>query len=105
MAEKTGLNETVSSEITTEESTQVRSENAQTKSDKNVAEDLTQNQSKEPPRKIDNFERALRTFKRNSAGIISEVRQREAYVPPSLKRKRKSERARKNKHKRSRHAI
>jgi len=42
---------------------------------------------------------ALRRFKKNcaKAGIISEVRKREAYDKPSVKRKKKSEAARKRK--------
>lgn len=48
------------------------------------------------PKKIENLEKALRIFKRKSAGIISEVRKREAYDSPSVKRKKKSKEARKN---------
>jgi len=51
------------------------------------------------PRKIENLEKALRIFKRKSAGIISEVRKREAYDSPSVKRKKKSKEARKHKNK------
>ena len=42
---------------------------------------------------------ALRRFKRNcaKAGIMGEVRKREHYVKPSVKRKKKSEAARKRK--------
>ena len=42
---------------------------------------------------------ALRRFKKNcaKAGIISEVRKREAYDKPSVKKKKKSEAARKRK--------
>ena len=44
---------------------------------------------------------ALRRFKRSCAkeGVIAEVKKREHYVSPSLKRKQKSEAARKNKRK------
>lgn len=49
------------------------------------------------PKKIDNLEKALRIFKRKSAGIISEVRKREAYDSPSVKRKKKSKEARRHK--------
>ena len=49
------------------------------------------------PKKIENLEKALRIFKRKSAGIISEVRKREAYDSPSVKRKKKSKEARKQK--------
>lgn len=51
------------------------------------------------PKKIDNLEKALRIFKRKSAGIISEVRKREAYDSPSVKRKKKSKEARRHKNK------
>ena len=46
-------------------------------------------------------ESALRRFKRSCAkeGVIAEVKKREHYVSPSLKRKQKSEAARKNKRK------
>ena len=49
------------------------------------------------PRKIDNLERALRNFKRSSASILAEVRKREAYDSPSVKRKKKSKEARRHK--------
>lgn len=47
----------------------------------------------------ESLESALRRFKRQSAkdGIISEVRKREHYEKPSVKRKKKSEAARKRK--------
>ena len=49
----------------------------------------------------ESLESALRRFKRSSAkeGVIAEVKKREHYVSPSLKRKQKSEAARKNKRK------
>ena len=49
----------------------------------------------------ESLESALRRFKRSCAkeGVIAEVRKREHYVSPSLKRKQKSEAARKNKRK------
>ena len=49
----------------------------------------------------ESLESALRRFKRSCAkeGIIAEVKKREHYVSPSLKRKQKSEAARKNKRK------
>ncbi|WP_417089775.1 30S ribosomal protein S21 [Eubacterium maltosivorans] len=45
------------------------------------------------------LERALRRFKRKTAmaGVMSEIRKREHYEKPSVKRKRKSEAARKRK--------
>ncbi len=47
----------------------------------------------------ESIESALRRFKRSCAkeGVIAEVKKREHYVSPSLKRKQKSEAARKNK--------
>ena len=45
----------------------------------------------------ENIETALRRFKKKiqKAGILSEIKRRERYEKPSLKRKRKSEAARK----------
>ena len=47
----------------------------------------------------ESLENALRRFKRScaKAGIMGEVRKREAYDKPSVKRKKKSEAARKRK--------
>ena len=47
----------------------------------------------------ESLESALKRFKRScaKAGVIQEVKKREHYVSPSLKRKQKSEAARKNK--------
>ena len=49
----------------------------------------------------ESLESALRRFKRSCAkeGVIAEVKKREHYVSPSLKRKQESEAARKNKRK------
>lgn len=49
----------------------------------------------------ESLDSALRRFKRSCAksGIISEVRKREHYEKPSVRRKKKSEAARKRKHK------
>ncbi len=48
----------------------------------------------------ESLESALRRFKKQCAraGVIAEVRKREAYEKPSVKRKKKSEAARKRKH-------
>ena len=48
------------------------------------------------------FENALRRFKRSCAksGVLSEVRKRDYYESPSVKRRKKSEAARKNRNKR-----
>ncbi|MCK9478730.1 MAG: 30S ribosomal protein S21 [Firmicutes bacterium] len=47
----------------------------------------------------ESLDNALRRFKRqcSKAGVLSEIRKREHYVKPSLKRKKKSEAARKRK--------
>ena len=47
----------------------------------------------------ESLENALRRFKRQTAkdGVIQEVRKREHYESPSVKRRKKSEAARKNK--------
>ena len=45
------------------------------------------------------LESALRRFKRKCARVLSEVRKREHYEKPSVKRKKKSEAARKRKFK------
>ena len=49
----------------------------------------------------ESLESALRRFKKQCAraGVIQEVRKREAYEKPSVKRKKKSEAARKRKYK------
>ena len=49
----------------------------------------------------ESLESALRRFKKSCArsGVIQEVRKREAYEKPSVKRKKKSEAARKRKFK------
>ena len=50
----------------------------------------------------ESLDSALRRFKRQCAksGVMSEIRKREHYEKPSVKRKKKSEAARKNKKKR-----
>ena len=49
----------------------------------------------------ESLENALKRFKRScaKAGVIAEVKKREHYASPSLKRKQKSEAARKNRKK------
>ena len=51
-------------------------------------------------RENESLESALRRFKRSCArsGVIAEVRKREHYEKPSVKRKKKSEAARKRKY-------
>lgn len=60
----------------------------------NASNEQEINQEDNKPKKIENLEKALKIFKRKSAGIISEVRKREAYDSPSVKRKKKSKEAR-----------
>ena len=50
----------------------------------------------------ENIDSALKRFKRScaKAGVLAEVRKREHYESPSVKRRKKSEAARKNKNKR-----
>lgn len=50
--------------------------------------------------KNETLDQALRRFKRQCqrAGVLSEVRRREHYEKPSVRRKKKSEAARKRKH-------
>ena len=49
----------------------------------------------------ESLDSALRRFKRSTAraGVLAEVRKREAYEKPSVRRKKKSEAARKRKYK------
>ena len=53
-------------------------------------------------RKANLSDSALKRFKRScaKAGIVAEVRKRECYESPSVKRRKKSEAARKNRNKR-----
>ena len=50
----------------------------------------------------ESLDRALKRFKRScaKAGIVAEVRRRECHESPSVKRRKKSEAARKNRNKR-----
>ena len=43
----------------------------------------------------ESLESALKRFKRSSSGVLAEVRKREHYEKPSVKRQKKSEAARK----------
>ena len=54
-------------------------------------------EQKTPDKKADSLESALRKFKSQSSGIISEVRKREAYDKPSVNPKKKSKAARRHK--------
>ena len=55
-----------------------------------------------PVKDGESIDGALKRFKRScaKAGVIAEVRKREHYESPSVKRRKKSEAARKNKNKR-----
>ena len=55
----------------------------------------------------ESLDSALRRFKKQCAraGVIQEVRKREAYEKPSVKRKKKSEAARKRKYKSAAHIF
>ncbi len=53
--------------------------------------------SKHLSKKSESLESVLRKFKKQSSGIISEIRKREAYDKPSVKRKKKSKEARRHK--------
>ena len=53
--------------------------------------------SKPLSKKSESLESVLRRFKKQSSGIISEIRKREAYDKPSVKRKKKSKEARRHK--------
>ena len=65
--------------------------------EENTLEAEENTEQKAPDKKADSLESALRKFKRQSSGIISEVRKREAYDKPSVKRKKKSKAARRHK--------
>lgn len=52
-----------------------------------------------PEKRGDSLEFKLRRFKKQSSGIVAEVRKREAYEKPSVKRKKKSELARRKNNK------
>ena len=60
---------------------------------------VTATRSEEKIKENETLESALRRFKRKTAmaGVMSEIRKREHYEKPSVKRKRKSEAARKRK--------
>ena len=76
-----------------EEDSEIRTvENLDTAEDQQIEEN-----SKHLSKKGETLESALRKFKRQSSGIISEVRKREAYDKPSVKRKKKSKEARRRK--------
>lgn len=47
-----------------------------------------------PEKKSESLESILRRFKRQSSGIVAEIKKRKAYEKPSVKRKKKSELAR-----------
>ncbi len=60
-------------------------------------QDTVDENSKSSPKRNESLEATLRRFKKQSSGIISEIRKREAYDKPSVKRKKKSKEARRHK--------
>lgn len=96
MAEEIKIEENAVSEMSDEE-TLVKETTAPEMPAKEATPEAQGNSESHEPRKIENLEKALRVFKRKSAGIISEVRKREAYDSPSVKRKKKSKEARRKK--------
>ena len=64
---------------------------------KNESTQVTDDNSQNSPKRNESLESALRRFKKQSSGIISEIRKREAYDKPSVRRKKKSKEARKHK--------
>ena len=64
--------------------------------EENTLEAEENTEQKAHDKKADSLESVLRKFKRQSSGIISEVRKREAYDKPSVKRKKKSKAARRH---------
>lgn len=96
MAEEIKQEETATSGVATEETKQEETATSEMATEENNPE-TTENTETREPKKIENLEKALRVFKRKSAGIISEVRKREAYDSPSVKRKKKSKEARRKK--------
>ena len=92
MAEEIKQEETITSDSVIEASENMV-ETSGDMDEENISKAQEVTESHEP-KKIENLEKALRVFKRKSAGIISEVRKREAYDSPSVKRKKKSKEAR-----------
>ena len=64
-------------------------------SEESASEESKANKKIEPT-KIESLDSKLKRFKRQSSGIISEVKKREAYDKPSVKRKKKSKEARRH---------
>lgn len=88
--------------VTAENSEEVDSSAAAEPEGKGKGNDSSFKSDKIVVNKDESLDGALRRFKRQSSEIISEVRKREAYDKPSVKRKKKSKEARKkNKKKRS----
>ncbi|MBO6126950.1 MAG: 30S ribosomal protein S21 [Clostridia bacterium] len=64
-------------------------------------ESKTSEENKEKDSEHDNFIKVFSDYKRQSAGIISEAKKKEVYLKPSVRRKLKSELARKKRNKRN----
>ncbi len=71
--------------------------NSDSKATEELNDSLNGENSKHLSKKSESLESALRKFKKQSSGIISEIRKREAYDKPSVKRKKKSKEARRHK--------
>ncbi len=71
--------------------------NSEESSPESEAVQTSEESSKHLSKKTESLESALRKFKKQSSGIISEIRKREAYDKPSVKRKKKSKEARRHK--------
>ena len=80
-------------ETASKESEEVSNDLSQ--SEETVSEESKANKKNEP------FESRLRKFKRQSMGIVSEVRKRESYESTSVRRKKKSKEAEKRRHQRN----
>ena len=71
----------------TEKSTTVLNQSPEAKLE---LDNVNAENNEDAPKRNESLEATLRKFKRQSSGIISEIRKREAYDKPSVKRKKKS---------------
>ncbi len=97
MDNKTKNEENVLENVVSEDNSFSSAENVSkgTPSEETVAsneENITKSE-----KRSDSLESILRRFKRQSSGIVAEIKKREAYEKPSVKRKKKSEQARRKK--------
>ena len=94
---KVGEGNSVESSDKPESSTEKIEEVNSLEAEQTPSETEENGEQKAPAKKAESLESALRKFKRQSSGIISEVRKRDAYDKPSVKRKKKSKAARRHK--------